>query len=178
MKKYWVGVLERDILEQLSGGDLLYGFLLSARSSRRLFIKARERASYRYRRKQAILRLKEKRFIQQKGELFKITPKGTAILKQQIQKTHNLLNTKRWDGRWRIVAFDVPEKHRSFRNKIRLALKEAGFIQMQKSVWVFPHECKELSDLLKEEPRLTHCVLYGVLEQIENEEKIKKIFNL
>lgn len=63
--------------------------------------------------------------------LLKLTEKGkeTVILKK-------LLEDKKWDGKWRIVIFDIPEKHRKVRNTLRGQLKRWGFIQLQKSVWV------------------------------------------
>lgn len=46
-----------------------------------------------------------------------------------------------WDGKWRIVFFDIPESSRSARDQIRRLLKELGFRQLQLSVWVHPLPC-------------------------------------
>jgi CRISPR-associated endonuclease Cas2 len=43
---------------------------------------------------------------------------------------------KRWDGRYRLVIFDIPEKSRIVRDTLRRRLKEFGFVGWQKSVWV------------------------------------------
>lgn len=40
-----------------------------------------------------------------------------------------------WDGVWRLVIFDIPEKHRLVRGTLRRRLKEWGFAPWQKSVW-------------------------------------------
>lgn len=41
-----------------------------------------------------------------------------------------------WDGRYRIVIWDVPETKRRLRNLLRRKLKEWDFKELQKSVWV------------------------------------------
>ncbi len=89
-----------------------------------------------------------------------------------------LLQTNAWDGKWRIVAFDIPEKYSALRDKVRRILKQAGFIKLQHSVWIFPHECEELAQLIKEESRLSNYILYGRLDRIENESGLKKAFHL
>jgi CRISPR-associated endonuclease Cas2 len=41
-----------------------------------------------------------------------------------------------WDGRYRIVIWDIPESKKRIRNLLRRRLKEWGFKSWQKSVWV------------------------------------------
>ena len=45
---------------------------------------------------------------------------------------------KPWDGKWRFVVFDIPEKERNFRDVVRRRLKELDFKQLQRSVWFSP----------------------------------------
>ena len=173
-----LGSIERDILEELSGGDLLYGFLLSGRSTRAMYRLARERAAYRHRRKRAIERLKDLEFIEQKRGRLMITATGNNALGVVVRDTRRLLKTQSWDHKWRIAAFDIPERYASLRNKVRNVLKKAGFVKLQHSVWIFPHECNALVQLIKEESALSKYVLYGVLERIEDENRLRKLFHL
>ncbi|MDO8552666.1 MAG: hypothetical protein Q7S01_04025 [bacterium] len=173
-----LGSIERDILDELTFGDLLYSFLLSGRSTRHFYKLARERASYRHRRKIAIERLIESNFVQERGERLSITHYGNNALGGIALATLKLLKTSAWDRKWRIAIFDIPEKYAPLRNRVRGILKAAGFVQLQQSVWVFPHECEELVRLLKEESRLSQYILYGVLERIEDEDRLKKLFKL
>src|SRR4030043_1232532 len=46
---------------------------------------------------------------------------------------------KRWDGRWRILIFDIPDKNKIKREALRGKLKELGLYRLQKSVWVCPY---------------------------------------
>jgi len=173
-----LGAIERDVLNELSFGDTLYGFLLSARSTRRMFKLARERATYRYRRKLAIKRLVELDYIRVRGERLNITGAGRGALGQAVDKTLELLKTKTWDRKWRIAAFDIPEVYAPLRNKVRNILKMAGFVKLQHSIWIFPHECEDLVQLIKKESQLSKYILYGVLDRIEDENRLKKLFHL
>ena len=151
-----LGRIERDILSELTAGDMLYAFLLSGRSSKQFFRLARERANERYRRKLAIERLIDLDYIQREDERLAISESGRNVLGESIDKTLRLLSTKKWDGKWRIAAFDIPEQYASLRDRVRGLLKQAGFERLQNSVWVFPHECGELVHLIKDESRLSN----------------------
>ena len=43
-----------------------------------------------------------------------------------------LRNRKKWDGKWRIVVFDIPEKKKAAREALRKKLKDLGFVELQK----------------------------------------------
>ncbi len=112
------------------------------------------------------------------GEKYSITGKGTRAIGAAIGKTRAMLGKKPWDKKWRMVAFDIPQEHGSARARIRGILRRAGFVKLQQSIWVFPHECQELVDLIKEETHLASCILYGLLETIENDGRLRKAFRL
>src|SRR5437867_4893596 len=59
---------------------------------------------------------------------------------------------RHWDGRWRLVLYDVPEARRSTRNKLRRYLEDRGFGYLQNSVWITPDPVKERPELLAEGP--------------------------
>jgi phenylacetic acid degradation operon negative regulatory protein len=46
--------------------------------------------------------------------------------------------SRAWDGRWRVVLFDVPEHHGGMRAKLRRALRSLSFGYLQNSVWISP----------------------------------------
>jgi DNA-binding transcriptional regulator PaaX len=48
---------------------------------------------------------------------------------------------QRWDKKWRIVLFDIPEEKRKIRDALRKKLKNLGFLEFQKSVFIFPYPC-------------------------------------
>ena len=59
---------------------------------------------------------------------------------------------RRWDGRWRLILFDVPEARSSARNRLRRYLRDRGFGYLQNSVWLTPDPVTELRDLLADGP--------------------------
>lgn len=78
--------------------------------------------------------------------LLKLTDKG-----RQALILRKLLENKSWDGKWRIVIFDIPEKHRKVRNALRTQLRLWEFQPWQKSVWVSKKDVSlELKKLTKE----------------------------
>ena len=112
------------------------------------------------------------------GEKLSLPSVGRSALGKAVDSTRHLLETQDWDYKWRIAAFDIPEKYSSLRDKVRDILKRAGFEKLQASVWIFPHECEELVQLIKKESNLSGYVLYGVLERIEDDDRLRKLFKL
>jgi len=69
--------------------------------------------------------------------IIRLTDKGRekAVL-AQLQSSGG-----EWDGKWRVVIFDVPEKRRTARDLLRYSLKSWGFTPWQQSVWVTKKNC-------------------------------------
>ena len=61
-----------------------------------------------------------------------------------------LKNPGRWDGLWRIIIFDIPEKYKRARDAFAVKLLDLGFKAIQRSVFVYPHDCKEELDFITE----------------------------
>lgn len=56
----------------------------------------------------------------------------------------------KWDGRWRLVFWDIPETRKTIRDLLRYKLKQLGFVKWQKSVWASKKNCtKELRNFIK-----------------------------
>jgi len=85
---------------------------------------------------------------------------------------------KKWDGKWRIVMYDIPEYKRSGRNSLRSSIVKAGMCEMQQSVFVYPYECKKEVDFIVELYGLSRYVRYAELSFIDNELHLKKTFNI
>lgn len=85
---------------------------------------------------QGIKRLRDQGFVKQIKDIdqhkviLELTEKGKYYL-----KIENALSKKEWDGKWRLIVFDIPESKRRLRNTLRQKLKEWGFIYWQKSLW-------------------------------------------
>jgi len=76
-----------------------------------------------------------------------------ALTKKGEKKLHTILIDevvinlpRKWDGRWHLVTYDLPIRFKNARNAFRWKLKDLGFYQFQKSIWVYPYPCE--SELL------------------------------
>lgn len=85
---------------------------------------------------------------------------------------------KKWDNKWRVVLFDIPETRKKIRDALRFHLKKMGFFEFQKSVFAHPFECKDEIDYLIEFYDIRRYVRLLVAETIDNELHLKKHFNL
>jgi len=88
------------------------------------------------------------------------------------------IKKENWDGKWRIVSFDIPEKKRRGRDALRKKIKELGFCELQESLWVYPYECKNEIDFIIEYFNLRKYVRFAILNYIDNELHLKEIFKL
>lgn len=171
-----LGKIEHDILDELTFGDILISFLCSAHSTRAFYRIAYKKARERYHRRLALERLESQGYVQFRGEYASINATGRELLGRTIANVKESLKNRTWDRKWRIITFDIPERYRQSRNKVRGILKRAGFLKLQNSTWIFPHECEELSRLLKSNPRLSRHILYGVLEKIQDDALLRRRF--
>ena|SRR3989338_857086 len=105
-----------------------------------------------------------------------ITEKGRRQLNILESRDFILEKPKRWDGKWRVIIFDIKEKRRSARDQLRTTLHRIGFIKLQKSVWIYPYDCEDLIMLLKADFELGKNLLYMVVDSIENDTWLKKFF--
>jgi DNA-binding transcriptional regulator PaaX len=125
-------------------------------------------------------KLIEKGLLENKNGQLKITRHGKRYLLKCLSLGENkeLNKKKKWDGKWRVLIFDIPETRRFDRDSIRYALVSIGFMRLQDSVWVYPYNCEDLISLLKADTETGDDVLYMIIDMIENDEIIRKYFGL
>jgi len=85
---------------------------------------------------------------------------------------------KTWDKLWRVVIFDIPEEKKRARDILRGRLKRLGFLELQKSVFIFPYECKDEVEFVVEVFEIRKYVRYLVVKEITNEEELLLKFKL
>ena len=109
---------------------------------------------------------------------FIFTGRGREWCSNSVRRYFKMVYPK-WDKKWRVVIFDIPEELRSARKRLRGRLKHFGFFQLQKSVFVFPYPCeKELADICKS-LKISNYVDILVAESPGfQEDEIKKFFDL
>ena len=84
---------------------------------------------------QTLRRLRLRGYIDTGRSQDQIIYKLTELGKNEWEIRKSIAEEK-WDGKWRIVVFDIPESHRKVRSVLRSRLKLWKFKPLQKSVWV------------------------------------------
>lgn len=107
-----------------------------------------------------------------------LTEAGKRHAKHQefFGSTITIKKPKKWDGLWRIILFDVPEKKRFFRDILRNHLKNIGFLELQKSVFVLPFPCEKELTTLVDLHNATPFVRIITAQKIDNEQSLKQHF--
>lgn len=102
---------------------------------------------------QALLRLERRGLIHIIGEGKKreihLTTQGEGLIDRLYAGAYVIPMPVRWDGKWRLVMFDVPESRKKIRDTLRMLLRNAGFVHFQDSAWIQPYPCDELVTLLR-----------------------------
>lgn len=91
----------------------------------------------------------------------------------------NIKRSKKWDRKWRVIIFDICELKRTYRDLFRGKLKELGFYQLQKSVWICPFDCEAEIEILRDFFALSEKELRLIIaEKIENDSELRTFFDL
>ena len=112
------------------------------------------------------------------GKRYCMTPRGEDLLRHWQFTDFKLEKPKKWDRKWRVIIFDIPEKKRKIRDQIRVLFKTAGFYLLQDSVWVYPYDCEDVLTLLKSDLGVGKNILYLIVEEIENDRHLREFFDL
>lgn len=83
-----------------------------------------------------------------------------------------------WDGLWRVVIFDIPEKLRRGRIALANKLKQLGFHSVQKSVFIFPYECKDEVDFVIEMFEMRPYARFIIAKDIDISLHLKQKFHI
>jgi DNA-binding transcriptional regulator PaaX len=110
--------------------------------------------------------------------MFRLTEKGIENASEILLGNLLIEKNKKWDKKWRVIIFDIPEKFRSSRNSIRYRLNKLGFKELQKSVFVHPFECFDIVSKMVDFYNIKNFVRFLVVESIDNEKYLKKYFDL
>lgn len=100
---------------------------------------------------------------------YALTPKGEDRLRKIVLDDIEIKKFASWNGKWYLVIYDFPIRFKKARNAFRWKLKDLGFLQFQKSVWIYPYPC--------ERELLFVANFYGVGKHIEILEVSKMLDN-
>lgn len=83
----------------------------------------------------------------------------------------------KWDHTWRIVFFDIPEVRKSARDALSHKLKQLGFLQLQRSVWVHPFPCRSQLETIALAYQVQRYITYIETSYIDANDKLTERFH-
>ena len=117
-----------------------------------------------------------KKYIDGKEPYIELQPKGKNLLKSYLTQDLEIVAPEKWDKKWRLVIYDIANDKKDRREILRNKLDTLGFLKLQESVYVFPFECKNEINLIKNMYLLAPYVQYIVADRIETEINLIQTF--
>jgi DNA-binding transcriptional regulator PaaX len=110
--------------------------------------------------------------------IIRLTIRGESKIKELSADIMEISKMKKWDKKWRIVIFDIPDKYKKAREALRRKLIEWNFYKLQESVWAYPYPC--------EDEVLFICHVFGIenfidiltVEELLHQDKLQRHFKL
>lgn len=172
---YERGELAKEILKGLAvGGLIIASFALPNLPQIFTFFGIKS-AKDRYRIKRSIQALEKHKLINfyEKGDrqILEVTEKGEKrILEYKIDEI-KITRPKKWDGHWRMISFDIPEKHKRGRDALVGKLKDMEVYPLQKSVFIYPFEFKDQIDFIGEVFNVRKFINYFLIKELDEEKE-------
>ena len=123
-------------------------------------------------------RLLQQGLIVSENGLLHLSKKGERALRFLELQDYGMKRPKHWDHKWRLLIFDIPERRKGLRERVREILTVIGSVRLQDSVWVYPYDCEDVLSLLKIDLHIGKDLRYIIADSIENDRYLREIFNL
>jgi DNA-binding transcriptional regulator PaaX len=104
--------------------------------------------------------------------LIELTEKGKKRALVASLDDLSISSPVRWDGKWRIVIFDVPERYKAGRDAMTARLQSLGFRMLQRSVWVHPFPCLEQISAITHAYAIKPFVSLAIVEEINDHNRL------
>lgn len=175
----------KEILQLLAGGAILAGSFLMPGLAKALPSLEKPWSDFDlYRLRQSLRRLKRRKMIATKEEggetVIVLSNKGREeILRYKLDEIE-IKKPRRWDRRWRMVIFDIPEKKKKAREAFRQRLKQLDFYPLQRSVYVHPYPCEKEIEFLRQNFEVENEASFVLVSEFESEEEqfLRKYFGV
>lgn len=137
----------------------------------------------RWRTKKIISQLSKQKFItvnenDDNTVTVKITKNGMERALTYELDAMKMNKSGKWDHKWRVVMFDIPDKYKRIRDIFRRRLIQLGLFQLQESAYVSPYPCFEEIEFLRELYGIPFTTQYLLVEKIEHDIMLKEHFEL
>ena len=173
---YSKGELAKEILKAVAIGSVAVASItLPSNLPQVLNFFGVESSRNRFRAKRAILALKKKNLIDlyEKGDrqILEITEGGKKRVLEYKLDEMKIERPKKWDGYWRMISFDIPEKYKKARNALTSKLKDMEIYPLHKSVFICPFEFKNQIDFIGEVFDVRKFINYFLVKNLDDDQE-------
>lgn len=124
--------------------------------------------------KQKLVKIKERG----KKQIVEITDQGKKKILKYALDGLEIKRPKSWDGKWRLIIYDIPEKQKRQRDIFRDHLISLKFLHLQDSVFLYPFPCEDEVEFLRQFYNLGKHIIIIEVKGLENEAVYRKYFGL
>lgn len=110
-----------------------------------------------------------------KEKCYQVTQKGLKKAIEYCLDDLKIEKQNKWDKKFRIVIFDIPEKMKENRRIFRNRLKLLGFTMLQKSIFIIPWPCEKIVNYLIEIYEIEPYVIILTADKIQDSDVLKKV---
>ncbi len=181
---YKKGELAKEILKGLAIGGLIIASFALPNLPQVFSLFGVKNAKDRYRIKRTMRTLQKQKLIEiyekDDKEIIKITVNGEKRVLIYKFDDIKITRPKKWDGSWRIISFDIPEKHRKGRKALSNKLNDMEIYPLQKSVFICPFPCEDEIDFISEILNIRKYIHFFIAQKIDPRDEIilKNHYNL
>lgn len=116
---------------------------------------------------------------EEKGmQVVKITDRGRRKILRYALDRIEIKKPRMWDGKWLLVAFDLPEKLAHARQTLLAYLKGWGFYPLQESLYLHAFSCEKEIEFLREYLGIGEYIRIFQVTKIENDELFREFFGV
>lgn len=107
-----------------------------------------------------------------------LTENGKRKLLEMSVENLFIRKPEKWDGKWRMVFYDVTKEKNRTRDKFRAYLKSGGFYFWQKSVYLHAYPCEQEIEFLRSYLGISGEVRVVIADKIENDQLFRDYFGV
>ncbi|MDP3941045.1 MAG: hypothetical protein Q8Q49_01920 [bacterium] len=180
----------KEVLKKLAGGAVLIGMLLAPKPgylAAKALLKDGDisgewkqfnlsylRQTLKRMAKQKLVRVEEKHGTQR----IVITERGKKRIFEYSLDEMKIQKARVWDKKWRVIIYDIPRTKKAFQEQMRRTLKKLGFLQIQKSTYLFPYPCYKEIEFLRSYYGIGEHLKYMLVIKLEDDAVYKEYFGL
>lgn len=116
--------------------------------------------------------------VKENVQIVEVTEAGKRKILKYALDTLQIKKPKFWDGKWRLISYDVPGDSKGLRELFRNYLRAWGFYPLHESVFLHAYPCENEIEFLKEYLAIGKYVRIFIVSKIEYDGPFRKFFGV